>query len=293
MASLLVSSCVSSKKYKLSQSQLAATEQMVKARNTSITGLESQLAGFKAQVATLTSDTAQLGTQIRKISQEKATLQRTSSSNQQQLSAELQQKQLEIDRAQTLLTQKLKELAEKEALLATQTQKINELNDQIDRQKEATDNLRASIEEALVNFSAEELTVENRNGKIYVSMAEKLLFKSGSAAVDPKGVTALEQLAAVLAKKPDISVMIEGHTDNIPIKTARFDDNWDLSVIRATAVSRILMKKGVPAERITASGRGEFFPIAANDTPEGRSKNRRTEIILSPKLDVLYELLRP
>ncbi len=282
----ILPSCVSSKKYKISQEQLAASELVGQSRSKTINELETQIAKLKA-------DTTRIGGLLRQTSSEKSALERTSSATQQQLAAELQQKQKTIDDAEALLNQKQQQLSEKESLLAAQTQKIDDLNAQIDRQKEATDNLRASIEEALVNFSAEELTIEIRDGKIYVSMAEKLLFKSGSAGVDPKGVGALEQLADVLVKKPDISIMIEGHTDNVPIKTARFDDNWDLSVIRATAVSRILMKKGVPAERITASGKGEFFPIAANDTPEGRSKNRRTEIILSPKLDVLYELLRP
>lgn len=285
-ALLLLNGCVSSKKYKLSQSQLEASELLAGTRARTIGQLEAQTTALKA-------DTTRLGSELRQALREKADLARMSTSTQQQLSAELQQKQKEINEKEALLAQKQKELAEKQALLAEQTQKIDDLNSQINRQREAIDNLRKSIEEALINFNSEELTIENRGGKIYVSMAEKLLFKSGSAAVDPKGVGAIEQLAQVLLKRADISIMVEGHTDNIPIKTSRFDDNWDLSVIRATAVSRILLKKGVPADRITASGKGEYFPIAPNDTPEGRSKNRRTEIILSPKLDLLFELLRP
>ncbi len=284
-ALFLLPACVSSKKYKLSQSQLEASNLLAGTRAKNIEQLESQ-------VAVLQADTTRLGLQLRQCISDKAALERSSSSTQQQLAAELQQKQKEIDEKESLLTQKQRELAEKQSLLADQTQKIDDLNAQINKQRASIDNLLKSIEAALVNFNAEELTIENRDGKIYVSMAEKLLFKSGSAAVDPKGVGALQQLADVLLKQPDISIMIEGHTDNIPIKTARFDDNWDLSVIRATAVSRILLKRGVPADRITAAGKGESFPIAANDTPEGRSKNRRTEIILSPKLDLLFELLR-
>lgn len=278
--------CVSSKKFKAAQSQATANDMLATLRGETITALNKEVAALK-------SDTTRLGAQVRTLQLEKNQLERTSSLTQQQLSAELQQKQREMEAASALLSQKQKEITDKEAILAAQTQKINDLNAQIQKQREATDALRTSIEQALINFNAEELTVELRDGKIYVSMAEKLLFKSGSAVVDPKGVGAIEQLADVLLKRPDISILIEGHTDNIPIKTARFDDNWDLSVIRATAVSRILTKKGVPADRITAAGKGESTPIASNATPEGRAKNRRTEIILSPKLDVLYELLKP
>ncbi len=292
LAALLLTSCVSTKKYKASEAQVASGKLLAQIRAENIAQLESEVASLKSTVGNLQADTSRLGGQLRQVKQEKAALAQTSSSALQQLSTELQQKKTEMEAAQALLDLKEKELGDKQQLLSAQTQKINDLNAQIDKQREAVNNLRASIEEALVGFNAEELTIENRNGKIYVSMAEKLLFKSGSAAVDPKGISALEKLADVLIKRPDISISVEGHTDNIPIKTARFDDNWDLSVIRATAVSRILLKKGVPAERITAAGRGEYFPIAPNDTPEGRSKNRRTEIVLSPKLDLLYELLR-
>jgi chemotaxis protein MotB len=154
------------------------------------------------------------------------------------------------------------------------------------------DKLRKTIADALVNFKPDELSVYIKDGNVYVSLQEKLLFKSGSAVVDPKGKEALGTLASVLNVTPDVNVMIEGHTDTVPIKNAMFADNWALSVARATSIVRILTKDYMlDAHRITASGRGEFHPVQTNETPEGRTSNRRTEIILSPNLNELYQLL--
>jgi len=132
-----------------------------------------------------------------------------------------------------------------------------------------------------------------KNGKVYVSMQESLLFPSGSAVVNQKGKDALAKLAGVLNTNPDINVEVEGHTDNKPIKTAQYPDNWALSVGRATAIARILINDyTVTPARITASGRGEYDPVADNSTDGGRAQNRRTEIILEPKLDDLMMLIR-
>jgi len=135
--------------------------------------------------------------------------------------------------------------------------------------------------------------VSMRDGKVYVSLSEKLLFPSGSAAVEPKGKEAITKLAAVMSSNADIDMMVEGHTDNVPIKRGRFDDNWDLSTARATSIVRILLGAGMDPERVTAAGRSEFVPIAPNDTPEGKQRNRRTEIILIPQLDELYRTVDP
>jgi chemotaxis protein MotB len=145
--------------------------------------------------------------------------------------------------------------------------------------------------DALVNFKPEELSVFVKNGKVYVSLQESLLFPSGSAVVNPKGKEALGTLAQVLNLNPDINVLIEGHTDSIPIK-GKYEDNWALSVGRATSIVRILTNTYmVDPLRVTASGRSKYEPIDSNSIPEGRAKNRRTEIILSPKLDELMKLL--
>ena len=152
--------------------------------------------------------------------------------------------------------------------------------------------LKNTISDALMKYKADELSVYIKDGNVYVSLQEKLLFKSGSDIVDPKGKEALKSLSTVLNSTKDITVIIEGHTDNVPIKTAQFKDNWDLSTARATSILRTMTKDdGFDVNRITASGKGEFHPVKDNDTMEGRASNRRTEIILSPDLKELYSIL--
>ena len=176
--------------------------------------------------------------------------------------------------------------------IAEQAKRLKDLQNLIQAQRDAMNKLKKTIGDALVNFKADELYVYVKDGKVYVSLQEKLLFKSGSAVVDPKGREALGSLAKVLNVTPDISVLIEGHTDTIPIKRVDFVDNWSLSTGRATTIVRILTKDyGVDPHSITAAGRGEFHPIKTNETPEGKASNRRTEIIISPNLNELYKLL--
>ena len=162
------------------------------------------------------------------------------------------------------------------------------------QQKESLQLLKKSLSDALLNFEGNGLTVEQRDGKVYVSMENKLLFKSGSWAVGSEGRQAIEQLGSVLAENPDIAVLIEGHTDNVPYQgNGQIAGNWDLSTKRATAIVTILRENAsINAENLTAAGRGEFAPVATNDTPEGKAKNRRIEVILTPKLDELSRLLK-
>ncbi|EMR03897.1 OmpA/MotB family protein [Cesiribacter andamanensis] len=177
--------------------------------------------------------------------------------------------------------------------LQERERRVNELEKLIAEKERVVSQLRQKVSDALLNFKENDLTVEVRNGKVYVSLAEQLLFKSGSTQVDPKGQKALQQLAGVLKDSRDINILVEGHTDNVPMNkaTACISDNWDLSVLRATSIVNILQKSGVGPDRITAAGRGEFVPVTANTTADGRAKNRRTEIILTPKLDELFQLL--
>ncbi|MBK7713344.1 MAG: flagellar motor protein MotB [Bacteroidales bacterium] len=176
--------------------------------------------------------------------------------------------------------------------IAFQAKRLKSLQNLIQMQNEIMTKLKTSISDALINYKTDELFVYVKDGKVYVSLEEKLLFKSGSDIVDPKGKEALKALSVVLNSTQDINVMIEGHTDNVPIKTRLFKDNWDLSTARATSILRILIKEdGFDSNRITASGKGEFHPIKTNETPEGRAGNRRTEIILSPDLNEIYKLL--
>ena len=152
--------------------------------------------------------------------------------------------------------------------------------------------LKDAIIKALAGFEKLDVKVEYRNGKVYVILPEKLLFKSGSTSVDPKGQEALIELAKALNKKADVQVAVEGHTDNVPMNGESIKDNWDLSVLRATSIARILISDAnMNPKRIQAVGRGDTQPVAGNDTPEGRAKNRRTEIVLTPQLDKILEIL--
>jgi len=198
----------------------------------------------------------------------------------------------ETDKLSKALIAKSEDLNTKEKLLSEREKTLNEMRQIIAKQDSITNNLNSILRNALLGFNSDELSVEIKNGKVYVSMSDKLLFKSGSSSVEDKGKDALKLLAGVLDKNSDIDILIEGHTDNVPIKTTVYKDNWDLSVARATSIVRILTNDyKIGPTRLTASGKGEFFPKADNETPEGRAKNRRTEIILSPKLDELMKLL--
>ncbi len=190
------------------------------------------------------------------------------------------------------LKQKGEELAEKEALLLQRERTLYQLQAEIARRDSINRSLTDVLRNALLGFQSDELSVEVKNGKVYVSMSDKLLFRSGSAAVETKGKEAIRVLAGVLDKNRDIDILIEGHTDSIPIHTAVYKDNWDLSVARATSIVRILTTEHqIAPTRLTASGKGEFSPKAPNSTSEGRTLNRRTEIILSPRLDQIMQLL--
>ena len=198
----------------------------------------------------------------------------------------------QTDQFNRALKAKSEELNEKERLLTEREKALKEMQKALAKQDSITKRLNGILRSAMLGFNPDELSVEIKNGKVYVSMSDKLLFKSGSAAVEDKGREALKLLADVLNKNTDIDILIEGHTDNVPIKTAVFKDNWDLSVARATSIVRILtLDHKIAPTRMTASGKGEYFPRAGNDTPEGRAMNRRTEIILSPKLEEIMQLL--
>jgi chemotaxis protein MotB len=193
----------------------------------------------------------------------------------------------------SLVQNDLKALStESKLTIADQAKRLKKLQDMIQAQKDVMSKLKNSIADALMNYKTDELSVYTKDGNVYVSLAEKLLFKSGSDVVDPKGKAALKSLAQVLNTTKDITVMIEGHTDNVPIKTNLFKDNWDLSTARAISIVRLLTKEnGFDSNRITASGKGEFHPVQTNETAEGRAGNRRTEVILSPDMKELYKLL--
>jgi chemotaxis protein MotB len=193
---------------------------------------------------------------------------------------------------QALLASGQNENQKLNANLIDREKTIVELQKMIAEQNQKVKNLLKSVKDALLGFSSDELTVREEGGKVYVAMSDKLLFESGKAIVNAQGKAALGKLAEVLNRQTEIDVYIEGHTDNVPIHTAVYQDNWDLSVIRATSVVRILTETyGVNPLQIQPCGRGEYKPIDVNTTAEGKAHNRRTEIIMAPQLDKLFKML--
>lgn len=243
------------------------------------------LAGKEAENAQLTNEKTKLNANL-------TTLQSEHNNLNAKYKGLIDENMSQADEYTKSLKVKSEELTQKEKLLADREKALKEMQQIIARKDSITNRLNDILRNALLGFNSDELSVEIKNGKVYVSMSDKLLFKSGSVAVESKGIEALKVLSDVLNKNADIDILVEGHTDSIPIKTALFKDNWDLSVIRATSIVRLLSEEyKVSSTRVTASGKGEFFPKAENATPEGRAKNRRTEIILSPKMDEIMNLL--
>ena len=187
----------------------------------------------------------------------------------------------------------IKKIAIKETELLLRTERINRLEKIISSQKKILSDLKNRISEALLNYRGKGLSIKQRNGKVYISMENKLLFKSGKWNIELQGKQALIRLSKVLEENPDISILIEGHTDNIPFTSkGALESNWDLSTKRATAVVKILLENNnILPQNLTAAGKSEFVPIASNTTIEGRAANRRIEIILSPSLDKIIELI--
>jgi chemotaxis protein MotB len=172
--------------------------------------------------------------------------------------------------------------------------RLKEVEDILRKRDEATNALKNKLQKALLGFQQSGLSVDIRNGKVYVSLTDKLLFSSGSIIIDEKGKLALQELAKVLKTQPEINISVEGHTDNQRVvNLGQIKDNWDLSVLRATSVVRFLTEtEKIENNRITATGKGEYQPIEEGSGADIRSRNRRIEIVLSPKLDELYNLIK-
>lgn len=206
---------------------------------------------------------------------------------------QLLKKEDELKALEAKLNKQQQDLDALAAQLKQREARVNELEEILRNKDKAAADLKKKLQDALFNFENKGLTITQKNGKVYVSMDESLLFESGKTNVQPKGVEALKHVAKVLEQNTDINVLVEGHTDDVPMKGAgEIKDNWDLSVMRATSVTKIILSNSsMDAKRITAAGRGEFFPIDSAKTAEARKKNRRTEIILTPKLDELLKVL--
>ncbi|MBR5643050.1 MAG: OmpA family protein [Salinivirgaceae bacterium] len=224
-----------------------------------------------------------------------------------QLMADLQVSKQDLLEKERDLKAKQQELEERDAILvaldsnlnvqrrelAEKNRRVQELENILNQKDSSVRALKQKISQALLGFEDKGLTVEQRNGKVYVTMDEKLLFKSGKWDVDPKGQSAIKQIAGVLANNTDVNILIEGHTDDVPMKgTGDIQDNWDLSAKRATAIVKLLIADGkINPKRVSAAGRSQYAPIDPAKTAEARAKNRRTEIILTPKLDEIFRIL--
>lgn len=255
----LFTSCVAKRLLTQSQMQTAALREDSSRLANNIASMKSNITDLNAKIASLSNQINQLGQQT--------------SDQQNQLS------------------QSKETLQEQQKRLQQQQQRLQSLQALLDQQKAQSNELKNKMTEALKGFNSSDLSVTQKNGKVYVRLSENLLFPSGSAVVNPNGVDALSKLASVLNVNNDVAVNIEGHTDSIPIR-GRFKDNWDLSTARANAIVRVLVDNyKVDPVRVIASGHSYYDPIESNSTIEGRAKNRRTEIILSPKLDEMYKLL--
>lgn len=269
--------------------------------------LESRYAdlktNFNQQTKTIESLNAELKDLTDKfVAQETALQQVEDSLNQKQQKLEQMESSLDLLKlnSETALQERITEnetllekIGERENELADRMARVEELEGLIARQQEAMRNLKEKLSDALLNFEDKGLTVEARDGKVYVSMENKLLFQSGSWTVENEGQRAIDGLGSVLADNPDIAVLIEGHTDNVPYSgKGPLKGNWDLSTKRATAiVNQLLENPNILPQNLTAAGRGQYLPIAPNATREGRAANRRIEVVLSPQLDEIKQII--
>ena len=204
---------------------------------------------------------------------------------------ELQRREDRMKKDSLALNEREKNLAELRTGIKEKQARVDELEGILNRTDSTVNSLKKAVSDALLGYENNGLSVYRKNGQVYVSMEERLLFASGSTNVEKAGTDALKDLAKLLGTKKDISIVVEGHTDNVPYTGTTILDNWDLSVKRATAIVRILQQKGVKPIQITAAGRSEYIPIQSNSTSEGKAKNRRIEIILAPNLDQINKLL--
>ena len=307
---LAFTGCVSTKQYEALQSQLDEAE----AENASLRlsrqdaeissrELEGELAKLTGQNASLNEDVERIGSQAKLLREEVARLTELNEALTDQSSGRLsniaeENRQLledvmrireELQEREDRLNRLERDLNEKSALLEARSQRVEELESLLEARERAAEALRARLAEALLGFQGKGLNVEQRNGKVYVSMEAQLLFPSGSAQVDPRGREALVGLAEVIAEQTDLEIVVEGHTDTDQVRSTSIPrNNWELSVLRATAVVSILLETpGVDPSMLSASGRSEYHPVDASD----KAKNRRIEVILAPNLDSLYELI--
>lgn len=279
-AVILMASCVvPKKKFLAMQHERDSLQNGLNIANIRIDSLFKAVALHRDTINSLRSEVAELSNKLKSLTEQTNTL----SENYKQLRAN------SSDEIKKLI----KELENAQANLAAREKRLQEVEDAMAKRDAAVKALRDKLQSALLGFNKSGLSVNIKDGKVYVSLTDKLLFASGSIEIDEKGKEALTELSKVLQTQSDINILVEGHTDNMKVSNlGQIKDNWDLSVLRSTAVVRFLTEtQKLDPLRVTASGRGEIMPVDKQNTADARSKNRRIEIILTPKLDVLYNLL--
>lgn len=263
-----LSSCVvmSTKKYQTLIAERDSLSVGLDDANVKIESLVDEIARLKGDTSRINGRMADLETKLSGLDANYASLRANSSSEIKKLAADLQRREA----------------------------RLKEVEDILRSRDAATNALKEKLQKALLGFQKSGLAVDIRNGKVYVSLTDKLLFSSGSIIIDEKGKQALAELGKVLKTQPEINISVEGHTDNQRVvNLGQIKDNWDLSVLRATSVVRYLTdEQSIESNRITATGKGQYQPIAPGNTADARSRNRRIEIVLSPKLDELYDLIK-
>lgn len=310
LGALTLASCVPTKKYTdLLAKEKACSEELAKFKGSALTNeamakdIQGQYTLLKGEADQLRSDTTELGQesrvlrakydQLAAINNELETnytrLRLAGASETAQLSSELATKKLELQRREDELAALERDLTEKQQLLDERQKRVTELEEMFSRQEKATSELKTKVANALKGFTNKGLTIVEKNGKIYVSLEAKLLFPSGSTAVDPEGQKALVELATVLQTEKELEIIVEGHTDTDALnKASHPKNNWELSVLRATSVIEIMLDKSdMDPKQLMAAGRSEYIPV----DPTNKAKNRRIEIIISPNLNELYELI--
>ncbi|TRO64474.1 OmpA family protein [Christiangramia sabulilitoris] len=304
---LSITSCVSSKKYGELESRNADLQRQNREMNKDLESIRISSEDQKREFARLKSDFETITTERNQMMQRLEALQKNYNSLEDSYDAleknssaaiaenSRQNRELlaQLDEKEAVLIQEKNRLEKLQKDLALRSQRIDELESLIAAKDAKMNALKNAVSNALTNFEGKGLTVVQKDGKVYVSMENKLLFESGSWAVNSEGRKAVQQLGSVLAQNPDIAVLIEGHTDNVPYGgSGQLKDNWDLSTKRATSIVNILRENSkIDPQNLTAAGRGEYAPVAPNNSEVGKAKNRRIEVILTPKLDEITRLL--
>ena len=293
-------SCVSMKKYKdltaKCNEESYSLNSKVDKLGTQVNELTSDNQRFKKEVTQLKADTSRLGSMMRVLTADYNELDRSNELLKEQFSANFEDAEkvmTELKKSQDALLARENRLKTMQNELDIKGKNLAELQLALHKKDSVTNALRKAVADALLGFEGKGLTVHMKGGKVYVSLEEKLLFASGKWDVSNDGIVALKNLAKLLEQNPDINILIEGHTDNVPYTgQGQVKDNWDLSTMRATSIVKILLANGkIDPKRLVASGRGEFLPVEPNTSAANKAKNRRTEIILSPKLDELMQII--